>query len=129
MTLSSDVVVIFLSSEAVVTPAGQFLDCATVVISERYYFHMVTEKYRNSLECGPEIPTSSLSWLGGLDLSQEKCSDYTGRNIRARRQNWLSPPRVGMTWPPTALRQLMTDTMMAPVVTEIPVQLHRPDFI
>jgi len=47
------------------------LDCATVAFSERYCFHMVTEKNRNSLECGSEILTSSLSWLGGVDLWQE----------------------------------------------------------
>ena len=33
-----------------------------------------------------------------------------------------------MTCPPTALRRLMTDTMKAQAVTEIPVQLHEPDF-
>jgi hypothetical protein len=30
-------------------------------------------KNRNSMECSSEILTSSLCWLGGLDLSQRKC--------------------------------------------------------
>jgi hypothetical protein len=40
---------------------------------------MVSEKNRNSLECGSEILTSSLSWLGGLDLSNGKFSDDGGK--------------------------------------------------
>jgi len=79
MPILSNVAVIYLSSIVVLTPNGQLLDCATVAFSKRYYFQMVTEKNRNSLECGSEILTSSLSWLGRLDLSKEKCSGEGGK--------------------------------------------------
>jgi len=79
MSLLSNVVVIYLTSISVLTPTKQFWDCATFAFTEQYYFHMVTEENRNSLECGSELLTSSLSWLGRLDLSQEKCSDDGGK--------------------------------------------------
>ena len=84
----SNVVVIYFSSIVVLNLKGQFLDCATFAFSERYYFQMVTEKNRNSLECGSEILTTSLSWLGELDLSKGKCSDDGDKtSVTARRQN------------------------------------------
>jgi len=40
MTLLSDVDVTFLSSNVVLTPKGQFLDCATIASTERYLLHL-----------------------------------------------------------------------------------------
>jgi hypothetical protein len=38
MPLLSDAVVIFLSSVVVLSPNGQFLDCATITFNKRYVF-------------------------------------------------------------------------------------------